>query len=167
MITCKFEPEINIALACDSLARGVSEKTLHKKQKLPIPLKIGARPIIKMKLSCGDNPEINIRVILDPGANVPVLSQSLVQEYRVLVVHRERAKIIAGYDGAEDKGAGSAYIFACTPSLTDHYTKESFKVSPLQDDYDILMPWGWTHQHPIRYLYSELSQILCLFIQNL
>ena len=154
MVKRKFEQELNSALACDSLAHGVSEKTLRKKQKLPIPPKIGARPIINMKLSWGDNPEINVRVMLDPGANVPVLSQSLVGEHKVPVVLRERAEIIAGYDGAEGKGARSAYTFACTLSLADHYTKESFEVSPLQDDHDILLPWWWTVQHPIRYLYS-------------
>ena len=117
-------------------------------------MKIGARPIINMKLSCGDNPEINVRVMLDPGANVPVLSQSLVGEHKVPVVLRKRGEIIAGYDVAEGKGAGSAYTFACTLSLADHYIMESFEVSPLQDDHDILMPWWWTLQHPIRYLYS-------------
>ena len=78
MVECKFEQELHHALACDSLAHGISEKTLRKKQKLPIPPKIGARPIINMKFSWGDNLEINVRVILDPGANVPVFSQSLV-----------------------------------------------------------------------------------------
>ena len=141
MVKRKFEQELNSALACDSLAHGVSEKTLLKKQKLPIPPKIGGRPIINMKLSWGDNPEINVRVMLDPGANVPVLSQSLVGEHKVPVVLQERAEIIAAYDGAEGKGVGSAYIFACTLRLADHYTKESFEVSPLQDDHDILMPW--------------------------
>ena len=90
--------------------------------------------------------------MLDPGANVPVLSQSLVRVQTIPVVLRERAEIIAGYDGAEGKGAGSTDIFACTLSLADHTTKESFKVSPLQDNPDILMPWWWTLQHPIRYL---------------
>ena len=93
-------------------------------------------------------------VMLDPGANVPVISQSRVGEYRIPVVLRDRAEIIAGYDGAESKGAGSAYTFTCTLSLADHYTKQSFEVSPLQDDHDILMPQWWTLQHPIRYLYS-------------
>ena len=141
-------------MACDSLAHGVSEKTLRKKQQLPIPPKIGARPIINMKLSRGDNPEINVRVMLYPGANVPVFSQSLVGEHKVPVVLRERAESIAGYDGAEGKGAEYAYTFACTLSIENHYRKESFEVSPLPDDYDILMPLCWTLQHPIRYLYS-------------
>ena len=154
IVKLKFKQELNSALACDSLAYGVNEKTLSKKQKLPIPTKIGARPIINMKLSWGDNPEINVRVMLDPGANVPLLSQSLVGEHKVPVVLRERAEIIAGYDGAEGKGTGSAYTFACTLNLADHYTKESFEVSPLQHDHDILMPWWWTLQYPIRYLYS-------------
>ena len=99
-------------MACYTLSHGVSEKKLCKKQKLPIPPKIGARPIINMKLSWGDNPEINVRVMLDPGVNILVLSQSLVGEHKVPVVLRERAEIIAGYDGAEGKGAGSAYTFA-------------------------------------------------------
>ena len=103
MVKHKFELELDSALACDSLAHGVREKTLPKKQTLPIPPKIGARPIINMKLSWGANPEMNIRVMHDPGANVPVLSQSLVGEHRVPVVLRERAEIIAGYEGVEGK----------------------------------------------------------------
>ena len=94
-----------------------------------------------MKLSWRDNPEINVRVMLDPGANVPVLSQSQVGEHKVPGVLREGAEIVAGFDGAEGKGAGSAYTFTCTLRHVDHYTMESFEVSPLQDDYDILMPW--------------------------
>ena len=143
MVKRKFKQELEGAMASNSLAHGVSEKVLRKKQKLPIPPKIGARPIINMKLSWGDNSEISVRVMLDPGANVPVISQTLVGEYKVPVVLRERAEIIASYNGAESKGAGSAYTFACTPSPADHHTKESFKVSPLQDDHDILMPWWW------------------------
>ena len=107
MVKRKFKQVHHSILACDSHTHGVSEKTLCKKQKLPIPPKIGARPIINMKLSWGNNPEINIRVMLDPGANVPVLPQSLVGVHKVAVVLRERAEIIAGYDGAEGKGAGS------------------------------------------------------------
>ena len=78
MVKCKFEQELEGAMASNSIAHGVSEKVLRKKQQLPIPPKIGARPIINMKLSWGDNPEICVRVMLDPGANVRVISQSLV-----------------------------------------------------------------------------------------
>ena len=135
---------LNSALAYHSLADGVSKKTLRKKQKLEIPPRIGVRPIINMKLSWEGNPEINVRVMLDLRANVLVLSQSLVEQHKVPGVLRERAEIMAGYDGAKGKGVGSAYTFACTLSPADHYTKESFEVSPLQDVHDILMPWWRT-----------------------
>ena len=92
--------------------------------------------------------------MLDPGANVPVSSQSLVGEHKIPVLLRERAEIISSYNGTGSKGTGSANTFACTLSLADHYTKECFEESPLQDDHDILMPWWWTLQYPIRYLYS-------------
>ena len=61
-----------------------------------------------MKLSWGDNLKINVRVMLPPGVNVPVFSQSLVGEHKVPVVLRERVEIIARYDGTEGMGAGSA-----------------------------------------------------------
>ena len=156
MVKCKFEQELEGPMANTLLAHGLSEKTLHKNQQLPFPPKIGARPIINMKLtgSWGDNSEIGVRVMLDPGANVPVISQFLVREHKVPVMLRKRAEIIADYDGAESEGAGSAYILDCTLHLAEHYGKESFEVSPLQDDHDILMPWWWTLQHSIRYLYS-------------
>ena len=120
MVKRKFEQELDSALACNSLSHGVSEKTLRKKQQLPIPPKIGARPIINKKLSWEDNPEINIRVMLDTVANVPVLSQSLVGEHKVPVLLRERAEIIAVYDSSKGNGAGSTYTFACTLSLANH-----------------------------------------------
>ena len=48
--------------------------------------------------------------------------------------------IIPGYDVAVCNRVGSAYTIACSLSLADYYTKESFQVSPLQDDHNILMP---------------------------
>ena len=50
--------------------------------------KIEARPIINMKLSWEDNPEISVRVMLGPGANVLVISETLVEEQKVPVVLR-------------------------------------------------------------------------------
>ena len=97
----KFEQELDGALADNSLTYGVSKKILRKKQKLPITPKIGARPIIKMKLSWENNPEIMVRVMIDPRANVPVLLQSLVGEHKIPVVLRERAEIITSYNAAE------------------------------------------------------------------
>ena len=42
MVKRKFEQELAGTLACDSLAHGVSENVHCKKQKPPIPPRIGA-----------------------------------------------------------------------------------------------------------------------------
>ena len=111
-------------MGSDFVAQGIGEKIHDNKHQLPILQIIGAGPIINMKLRWGDSPEINVRVMLDPGANVPVLLQLLVGEHQVPVVLWEKAEIITGYDGTKGKGAGSAYTFAYTQSLADHYTRK-------------------------------------------
>ena len=73
MVKRNFEQELNFAFAYNSLSHSVSERILCTKQKLPIPPEIGARPFINMKLSWGNNPEINVSFMVDPGANVLVL----------------------------------------------------------------------------------------------
>ena len=76
-------------------------------------------------------------------------------------MHREGAEISTGFNGAVGKGSGSAYTFACTLSLAEPHKKESFEVSPLQDDHDIFMPSWLTLQNQIRYLYTgALSNIV-------
>src|SRR5258708_10114643 len=41
-----------------------------------------------------------------------------------------------------------------------HYVQESFEVSPLQDDHDIILPWWWTLKHSTPYLLTGRSQDL-------
>ena len=86
-----FEQELEHSIGMESLsiAHGVSERKLKKVHKLPLPPKICPRPIIHMKLSWAENPEVDVRVMLDPGANVTVISQELVEKHKVPVVIRE------------------------------------------------------------------------------
>ena len=158
----KFEQELTGKLGGDSLSHLVPEEQLAKKQKLPAPPKIGDRPIMTMKLSWDDSPEISVRVMLDCGANVPVISQSLVAENKIPGVLRRQACGFSTFDGAESQGAGRAYTLACTLRLGDHYSKETFEISPLQDDHDILLPWWWIIRHPTKYV-STGAQTDCKF----
>ena len=86
----KFEQELECSMGMESIsiAHRVSERKLKKVHKLPLPLKIGPRPIIHMIPSWAENPEVDVRVMLDPGANVTVSSQELVEKDKVLVVIR-------------------------------------------------------------------------------
>src|SRR5258706_4223304 len=127
---------------------------LRKKQNLPAPPKIGQRPILKMKLSWDDTPEILVRVMLDCGANVPVISQEVVEKHKIPGVLRRQACAFSGFDGDESSNAGRAYTLGCTLRMEGHYTKENFEISVLQDDHDILLPWWWILRHPMKFVTS-------------
>ena len=159
MVKRRFEQDL--AKAVDSfIPHLVPEETLAKKQKLPAPPKVGPRPFMKMKLSWEDNPEIVVRVMLDCGANVPVISQEMVEKHKIPGVRRQQACGMSGFDGGESTNAGRAYTFACTLRKGGHYTKETFEISPLQDDHDILLPWWWILMHPTKYVTTGLKSDL-------
>ena len=122
MVKCKFEKEINSDLSCDSPAHGVSNKVLCKNKNFQ-SYRDRSKTYYQYETQLGENPEINIWVMHDPGGTIAVRSQSLVGEHKVPVVLRERAEIILGYDGLEGKVAGSVNTFACILSLADYYTE--------------------------------------------
>src|SRR6266699_2651002 len=130
------------------------EDQLRKKQKLSAPPKIGKRPILSMKLSWDKSPEIIVRVMLDCGANVPVISQKVVEEHKIPGVLRWQACAFSGFDGDESSNAGWAYTLGCTLRMEGHYTKEMFEISVLQDDHYILLPWWWILRHPMKFVTS-------------
>ena len=146
----------------EELARHVEESFLphlvpelemkNKKQKLPPP-PVGGRPFLDIKLSWVGFPEIVVRTMLDCGANVPVVSQVLVDVYKIPGVLRSHACGFATFDGQLHKSnAGRAYTQLCTLRVGAHHTRETFEIAPLQDDHDILLPWWWIITHPMQYV---------------
>ena len=104
----------------EELARHVEEPFLphlvpklemkKKKQKLPPPPVVGRHPFLDMKLSWDGFPEIVVRTMLDCGANVPVVSQGLLEIYKISGVLRSHACGIATFDGQlSNRNAGGAY----------------------------------------------------------
>ena len=90
--------------------------------------------------------------MLDCGANVPAISQAVVEMHRVPGVLRRQACGFSAFDGGESDSAGRAYTLPCTLRIGDHYTKETFEISPLQDDHDILPLWRWILRRPTKYV---------------
>src|ERR1700712_2354959 len=140
---------------------GVSEQELTKKQKLPVPPRIGKRPIVPMKLSwITSDSDVPVRVLLDPGANVPIISDDLVWRKRIPIVVRETPQKINNFTGEDDDTSGLAYTFSLILSCGQHYVQQSFEVSPLQDDHDIILPWWWSLKPPTAYLMTGKSEDL-------
>ena len=84
---CKFQGEFAGHVEEPFLPHLVPELEMKKKkQKLP-PLPVERRcPFLNMKLSWDGSPEIIVRTILDCGANVQVVSQTLVEISKILRV---------------------------------------------------------------------------------
>ena len=156
----KFEQELEVRVGEPFIPHLVPESQLAKKQKLPPPPKVGSRPIMNMKLSWDDSPEIVVRVMLDCGANVPVIAQEVVEKHKIPGVLRQQACGFSGFDGGESSAAGRAYTLACTLRIGGHYTKENCEISPLQDDHDILLPWWWILRHPTKFVTSGVQSDL-------
>ena len=97
----------------EELARHVEETFLphlvqelemkKKKQKLPPPPVAGRHPFLDIKLSWDGSPEIVVRTMLDCEANVPVVSQALVEVYKITGVLRSHACGIGTFDGQLSK----------------------------------------------------------------
>ena len=95
-----------------------------------------------MRLSWDGSPEIVVRTMLDCGANVPVVSQVLVETYKIPGVLRSHAHGIVTFDSQlSQSNAGRAYTQSCTLRVGAHHSRETFEIAPLQDDHDILLPW--------------------------
>ena len=106
-----------------------------------------------MKPSYDGSPEIVVRTMLDCGANVPVVSQALVEVYKIPRVLRSHACGIVTFDGQlSNSNAGWAYTQSWTLRVAAHHTRETFEIAPLQDDHDILLPWWWIIMHPTQYV---------------
>ena len=81
-----------------------------KKQKPPPPPVVGRRPFLDMRLSWDGSPASVVRTMLDCGANVPVVSQALVEVYKIPGVLRSHACGIGTFDSQLSKSnTGRAY----------------------------------------------------------
>ena len=154
MSKCKFQEELAHHVEEPFLPHLVPELEMKKKkEKLSPPRVVGRRPFLDMKLSWDGSPEIVVRTMLDCGANVPVVSQALVDVYKIRGVQRSHPCGIATFDGQlSNSNAGRAYTQSCTLRVGAHHTRETFGIAPLQDDYDILLPWWWIITHPSQYV---------------
>ena len=96
----KFQEELAHHVEEPFLLHLVPELEMKKKkQKLPQPPVVGRCPFLDMRLSWDGSPEIVVRTMLDCGANVPVILQTLVETYKIPGVLRRHAHGIVTFDG--------------------------------------------------------------------
>ena len=103
--------------------------------------------ILHWGLGTNNENEAAIRILLDTGSTVPLLSLAWVASTSIQVVKRATTKRIENFAGDAVPGAGEYYTSPLLLQHRKHYTREMFEVAPLAGDYDAILPAWWMAKH--------------------
>ena len=109
--------------------------------------------IIKI-VHLGEREEI-LRILLDTGSTVPLLSQTLAQAKQIPGAQRLTIGPIQDYAGQEVEEAGRFYTALLISYHRHHFSRVSFQVAPLASDYDAILPHWWLAKHKCDLLVSN------------
>ena len=127
-----------------------------KRLKVPPEPQTGPRPIHLMTIHW-DNKCQQVRVLLDSGCSVPVLSSGIVKKYQVPEFKRSTPLVVERFDGSICPDIGYSYTYPLNLNLEHHWSRESFEVGPTDDECDIMMPWWWMLKNPM--MMSKVGKI--------
>ena len=109
-------------------------------ERLPLP-KSCPVPVITMILLFREQKQ-SIRVLLDTGSTVPILTAQFTLNQWVPVAKREIRRTIQDYVGRDVNGGGALFTSPLLLQHRQHFSQVVFEVAPLVSDYDaILAPW--------------------------
>ena len=106
---------------------------------LPLP-KTGTTPLINMILYWGENEADVIRVLLDMGVLVAILSEQMTRNHRIPVASRPNIRQIQDYAGQNVLGAGEHFTSPLLIRHNKHFDRVSFEIAPLAKEYDAILP---------------------------
>jgi len=89
-----------------------------------------------------------VRVLLDTGCSVPLISARITQQLDIRRIRRSRAAPLLNCSGEEVKGAGMEYTDPLLLQHRKHYSREVFEVAPLELEVDLFLPFRWISKHP-------------------
>ena len=107
-----------------------------------------------MIMHLGEREEV-VRILLDIGSTVPLLSRTFTQTKQIPVEHRPSIRPIQDYARQVVEGVGQFYAALLILQYRDHFSRVSFKVTPLASDYDIILPYWWPTKHKCDLLASN------------
>ena len=115
----------------------------------PLP-RTGPVPVVDIILHWGED-EALVKVLLDSGSTIPLLSLKLAESLSIPLAGRAQARRVDNFAGQAVLGAGKYYSYPLTLQCKSHYSIESFEVAPLSGDYDVILPDWWIQKHKPRY----------------
>jgi hypothetical protein len=126
----------------------MKRKATNNKDSAPKRLKIPSEPNpgpcpIHLITIPWDNKCQQVRVLLDSGCSVSVLSSEILNWHQVPEFKRSTPLIVEWFDGSICPDIGHSYTYLLNLNLEHHWSRASFVVGPTDDEYNILMPWLW------------------------
>ena len=95
-----------------------------------------------MVVHLGEKEEV-LRILLDTGSTVPLLSRKFTQNRQIPVAEQPSIRPIQNYTGQEVEGAGQFYTAPLILQHRYHFSRVSFEVAPLASNYDAILPRWW------------------------
>jgi len=89
-----------------------------------------------------------VRVLLDTGCSVPLISTRITEQLNIPRIRRREAAPLLNCSGEEVKGAGMEYTELLLLQHRKHYSQEVFEVVPLELEVDLFLPFWWIAKHP-------------------
>ena len=130
-----------------SPSKKTATKNYNVKSTEPLPLpRSGSVPVITMIVHLGEKEEV-LRILLDTGSTVPLLSRKIAQTKQIPVAEQPSIRPIQDYAGQEVEGAGQWYTAPLILQHRQHFSRVSFEVAPLASDYDAILPRLWLAKH--------------------
>jgi hypothetical protein len=117
-----------------------NEASAPKCLKIPPEPKIGPRPIYLMTIHW-DNKCQQVRVLLDSGHSLPVLSSEPVKQFLVPKFKRSTPLVLDRFDGLICPDIGHSYTYPGNLNLDHQWSRESYKVGSTDDECNIMKPW--------------------------
>ena len=111
------------------------------------PPKVGTRPIIDFTVRWLGVGPITVKVLLDTGAAVALLSEDFVRRFQVPKVKRDVPLYIYDVAGRIVEGSGQAFTFPLLLQHKEHVTTETFEIAPVDKGCDVVLPYWWIARH--------------------
>lgn len=113
-----------------------------------------------MTLLLGDNEE-RVKALLDPGCSVPIFSLPKARKLGIPLLARTKKRAMYGFNNKIDAQGGRYYTApVILRHSEDHFTRLSFELTDIGDDYDLMLPYWWLQQHqPSEFWNKEAHRI--------
>jgi hypothetical protein len=90
---------------------------------------------------------IPARVLLNSGYTTLNASEKWIEEYNVPCLTGKEQMEIQNFARVTVEDCGWCYTFPITCKHRDHYSKETFKIGPIEDPCYLMLPFWWIVKH--------------------